>query len=222
MPSNINPQNINTTYPIAGQDNDTQGFRTNFTNIQNNFTVASSEITALQGNVAQLQTEIITGNITVQGNVITSTIISPAGSNANIMIDPDNNASVVVAGNLVVSNTVTTNAATVANLTLTGVRIDKGYQYNSPSTNFSYTVNNTVNRFILDPTTTIANGAITLPSANVDATVVTISSTQTVTALQVLPNSGCTLVPSANITLTGGTGATYFFHASESKWYKIG
>jgi hypothetical protein len=217
MPSNINPQNINTTYPIAGQDNDTQGFRTNFTNIQNNFTVASSEITALQGNVASLQTEIITGNITVQGNVITCTIISPAGSNANITLDPDNNASVVVSGNLAVTNT-----ATVANLTVSGVRIDQGYQYYGPSTNFTYTVNNAVHRFILDPTTTIANGAITLPSANVDATVVTISSTQTVTALNVNPNSGCTLVPSANITLSAGTGATYFFHATESKWYKIG
>jgi hypothetical protein len=48
MASNINPNNIDITYPIAGQDNDTQGFRTNFTNIRNNFNVASSEITAAQ------------------------------------------------------------------------------------------------------------------------------------------------------------------------------
>lgn len=51
MASNINPTNIDTTYPIAGQDNDTQGFRTNFTTIYNNFLTAASEITALQSTV---------------------------------------------------------------------------------------------------------------------------------------------------------------------------
>ena len=30
MASNINPNNIDTTYPVAGQDNDSQGFRDNF------------------------------------------------------------------------------------------------------------------------------------------------------------------------------------------------
>lgn len=52
MTSAINPNSIDITYPIAGQDNDTQGFRTNYVAIQNNFTVASREITALQSNVA--------------------------------------------------------------------------------------------------------------------------------------------------------------------------
>lgn len=48
--SSINPNNIDGTYPIAGQDNDSQGFRDNFTNIKNNFTFASTEITDLQNN----------------------------------------------------------------------------------------------------------------------------------------------------------------------------
>lgn len=46
--SNINPQNIDGTYPIAGQDNDSQGFRDNFTNTINNFTFAAAELTDLQ------------------------------------------------------------------------------------------------------------------------------------------------------------------------------
>jgi hypothetical protein len=62
MASNINTTNLDTTYPIAGQDNDTQGFRTNFTNIQNNFVVAYNEITALQGNVSTLQTNALSSN----------------------------------------------------------------------------------------------------------------------------------------------------------------
>ena len=48
--SNINPQNIDGTYPIAGQDNNSQGFRDNFTNTINNFTFAAAELTDLQQN----------------------------------------------------------------------------------------------------------------------------------------------------------------------------
>jgi hypothetical protein len=48
MPSNINPQNIDGAYPVAGQDNDSQGFRDNFTNTRTNFSFAAAEITDLQ------------------------------------------------------------------------------------------------------------------------------------------------------------------------------
>lgn len=46
--SNINANNIDGTFPVAGVDNDSQGFRTNFTNIKNNLAYAKSEITDLQ------------------------------------------------------------------------------------------------------------------------------------------------------------------------------
>ena len=52
MASSIVPGNIDGTFPIAGQDNSSQGFRDNFTAIKNNFTTASSEITDLQANKA--------------------------------------------------------------------------------------------------------------------------------------------------------------------------
>lgn len=48
MTSAINPQNIDGAYPVAGQDNDSQGFRDNFTNIKTNFTYAAAEISDLQ------------------------------------------------------------------------------------------------------------------------------------------------------------------------------
>ena len=48
MASSINPLNINGNYPIAGQDNDSQGFRDNFTNIKTNFIKAKDEISDLQ------------------------------------------------------------------------------------------------------------------------------------------------------------------------------
>jgi hypothetical protein len=48
MTSAINPNNIDGTYPIAGQDNNSQGFRDNFTNTKTNFEYAAEEITELQ------------------------------------------------------------------------------------------------------------------------------------------------------------------------------
>jgi len=42
--SNINPNNINGSFPVAGQDNDSQGFRDNFTSILNNFSFAKAEL----------------------------------------------------------------------------------------------------------------------------------------------------------------------------------
>jgi hypothetical protein len=66
MASSINPNNIDGTYPIAGQDNDSQGFRDNFTNIKTNFGYAENEISDLQSKVilkAALQGQILDNNM---------------------------------------------------------------------------------------------------------------------------------------------------------------
>ena len=65
MASLINPNNIDTAYPVAGQDNSTQGFRTNFTNIKQNFEYAEQEINTLQTNSA-----VINGANNFNDNII--------------------------------------------------------------------------------------------------------------------------------------------------------
>jgi len=69
--SNINPFNINGSYPIAGQSNPSQGFRDNFTNIKNNFATAYSEITDLQNKV--VLTSALTGGV-VNNNMAGTTL----------------------------------------------------------------------------------------------------------------------------------------------------
>ena len=54
MASNIISGTIDGAYPVAGVDNDTQGFRDNFTIIKAGLAVANSEVTALQTNTAKL------------------------------------------------------------------------------------------------------------------------------------------------------------------------
>lgn len=46
--SNIDTSNIDATYPTAGRDNDTEGFRTNFAAIKSGLEIAMTEISELQ------------------------------------------------------------------------------------------------------------------------------------------------------------------------------
>jgi hypothetical protein len=54
MTSQIVSSSIDENYPIAGQDNDSQGFRDNFSIIKDGLATASSEITVLQSGTAKL------------------------------------------------------------------------------------------------------------------------------------------------------------------------
>jgi hypothetical protein len=74
MASNINANNIDGAFPVAGQDNDSQGFRDNFTNAKNNFSYAKSEIEDLQSKV--LLKTALSGDIL--SNALNDTVLSGA------------------------------------------------------------------------------------------------------------------------------------------------
>jgi hypothetical protein len=57
MPSSITPTTIDETFPVAGIDNDSQGFRDNFTIIKDNFVFAKNDIETLQEEVARVTTD---------------------------------------------------------------------------------------------------------------------------------------------------------------------
>ena len=57
MASSIDTSTIDADYPVAGIDNDSQGFRDNFNSIKTNITTAGSEITALQANRARIDAD---------------------------------------------------------------------------------------------------------------------------------------------------------------------
>jgi hypothetical protein len=68
MASNIDFISIDATYPIAGKDNDSQGFRDNFSIIKNNFATAKGDIEDLQMNTARLDV----GTVDFNNNTITN------------------------------------------------------------------------------------------------------------------------------------------------------
>ena len=57
MASSIISTTIDETFPVAGQDNDSQGFRDNFNIIKDNFAYAKSEIEDLQDTTAKLNVD---------------------------------------------------------------------------------------------------------------------------------------------------------------------
>ena len=66
--------NINTTYPVAGQDNDTQGFRDNFSNIYN-------AISAVDAQLQTVQTTAVftTGTSNLNHNILQNASLQSAG-----------------------------------------------------------------------------------------------------------------------------------------------
>lgn len=92
MASNINTTDIDIEFPVPGQDNDSQGFRDNFTTIQDNFVAAKSEIETLQQDTVKVNVD--TTFLTAEGGnpatminanlkAYTETYYSPAGGNVS-------------------------------------------------------------------------------------------------------------------------------------------
>lgn len=74
MTSNVNATPIDETYPVAGQDNDTQGFRDNFNYIKTALTTTASEITTLQNKTAGLNVGAITDGGDFNGQIISNAV----------------------------------------------------------------------------------------------------------------------------------------------------
>lgn len=105
-------QTIDPTFPVAGQDNDTEGFRTNFNIIQSSLLAINtvteslqSTLSALAGNTLNVNAPYVTGTHVVarQDLTIGSNVIS-TGTDYNTVIRTNGGAGNVVLAN----NTVTT------------------------------------------------------------------------------------------------------------------
>ena len=74
MASEISYSGIDGDYPVAGQDNDSQGFRDNFSLIKTGLQTAQSEISTLQTNTAKLnEANDFSGNNITNANVLRGT-----------------------------------------------------------------------------------------------------------------------------------------------------
>ena len=109
MTSAINPNNIDGAYPVAGQDNNSQGFRDNFTNTATNFQYAADEISDLQAK-AVLKSALV--GTTLDNNMGGSVL-----SNAQLQ---DMSETVVALGTVAGSTTINYALGSVQTLTTNG------------------------------------------------------------------------------------------------------
>lgn len=92
------------------------------------------------------------------------------------------------------------------------------YDYQAPTTGFSYTFAAGVQVLVMQPAGTLATGTITMPASPADGMTITFSSTQTITALTVQGNTGQSITGQPT-TFGAGSAATFVYRLSNTTWY---
>jgi hypothetical protein len=119
MTSQINPNNIDGEYPVAGVSNNTQGMRDNFTNIKTNFQYAEDELNDLQSKgvfKAALTGTTLDNNMAnnviynAQVRGISGTVVAIAATSGTVNIDCNAGPyqTISITGNIILAFTAAT------------------------------------------------------------------------------------------------------------------
>lgn len=92
------------------------------------------------------------------------------------------------------------------------------YDFQVLTTGFTYTFAAGTTTLIANPAATLATGTITMPAAPADGMVITIQSTQQITALTIQGNTGQSLVAGA-ITMRANQPESFVYRLSNTTWY---
>jgi len=94
------------------------------------------------------------------------------------------------------------------------------YDYQTPTTGFSYTFAAGTTALVMSPAGTLATGTIIMPAAPADGMTINISSTQQVTAVTVQGNTGQSLV-GAPVQLIPNQPLAFIYRLSNTTWYPM-
>lgn len=94
------------------------------------------------------------------------------------------------------------------------------YDFQTPTTGFSYTFAAGVNVLVMNPAGTLATGTITMPASPADGMTISFSSTQTITALTVNANTGQSIVRKPT-SFGAGSAMTFVYRLSNTTWYPM-
>ena len=104
----IDDTSIDSTFPVAGQDNNSQGFRDNFSTIKNNFTITKTHIAEVTTNYARKNAannfsgQEMTGMLMKQNFIKTHSIGSITGA-SNLSLTNGNFQYATVGGDLTIT-----------------------------------------------------------------------------------------------------------------------
>ena len=94
----------------------------------------------------------------------------------------------------------------------------QSYDYQTPTTGFSYTFVAGTQVLVINPAGTLATGTITMPANPADGMTISFSSTQTITALTVNANAGQTINNAVN-SLSAGQAVSYIYRSASTAWF---
>jgi len=215
MTSAIITNTITTNYPVAGQDNDSQGFRDNFTAIQAGLVEAASELTALQ-TVAILSADLATQTTPVVNNLLGSTISNALYNQFSGKFVPITQSASSVPNYLTISSDFTAGAVQQFNIKYTGTQINFANWpvNNTPVGNNYYSVLRIILSNVSSPqvSTAITFGA-SLGGVIKVATGDTLLTQSSSNATMTLGTTGLTYVIEA---WTVNSGATVFIKSSST------
>jgi len=97
----------------------------------------------------------------------------------------------------------------------------QAYDYQVLTTGFSYTFAAGTQTLVINPAGTLATGTITMPASPVDGMVITIESTQQVTAVTVQGNTGQTIT-GAPVQLIPNQPLSFMYNLANTKWQPFG
>jgi len=92
------------------------------------------------------------------------------------------------------------------------------YDYQTPTTGFSYTFLAGSQVLVMNPAGTLATGTITMPANPSDGMTIKFSSSQQITALTVAANTGQT-INNAILSLPSGQAMSYVYRAASNAWF---
>jgi len=95
----------------------------------------------------------------------------------------------------------------------------QSYDYQVPTTGFSYTFAAGTQVLVMNPAGTLATGTITMPAAPVDGMTITVESTQQVTALTMSGNGGTVVGPA--VQLIPNQPLSWVYRLANTTWYPL-
>jgi hypothetical protein len=95
------------------------------------------------------------------------------------------------------------------------------YDFQTPTTGFSYTFAAGTQVLVMNPVGTLATGTITMPSSPADGMTITFSSTEQITALTLSGNTGQTIGGTQTVLLPANSAVQFIYRLSNTTWYRI-
>jgi hypothetical protein len=96
----------------------------------------------------------------------------------------------------------------------------QAYDYQVPTTGFSYTFAAGTQTLVMNPAGTLATGTITMPTAPSDGMTITFSSTQQITALTLNGGAGQTIIGGVN-SLGAEQSLSFIYRLANTTWFPM-